>query len=66
MTQKVLLKDIVIPAGTVLDVAPSKTVRAGDDHFECIIGLSDNTSGSFTYCMNDDPDVLAEYFTDLK
>lgn len=62
--KKVLLKDIVIPKGTVLSRAPVKTVRHGDDHFDCVIGLSDNTSGSFTYCL--DGDDLDEYFTDLK
>lgn len=63
---KVLLKDIVIPKGTVLHRAPLKTERPGDGHFDCVIGLSDNTTGIFTYCIDDDPEVLAEYFANLK
>ena len=63
--RKVLLKDIIIPAGTVFNTAPWKTTR-DDTHYDCVIGLSDNTCGSFTYCI--DPDFsneLEEYFKDL-
>ena len=66
MTKKVLLKDIVIPAGTVFDTAPHRTER-DNSHYDCVIGLSDNTHGTLTYCI--DPDYKGEidgYFTDLK
>lgn len=59
--KKTLLKDIVIPKGTVFHTAPSKTERFGDEHYETIIGLSKNTSGSFVYCI-DEVDELKEYF----
>ena len=65
--KKVLLKDIVIPAGTMFTTAPIKTERTGGDHYECLVGLSDNTCGSFVYDI--DPEMhseLDEYFTDLK
>ena len=62
---KVLLKDIVIPAGTVFDAAPHRTER-DDTHYDCTIGLSDNTHGTLTYCIDPDFDELGEYFTDLK
>jgi hypothetical protein len=66
MTKKVLLRDIVIPAGTVFDTAPSKTTR-DDSHYDCVVGLSNNTSGVFTYGIDDDfPGELDQYFTDLK
>lgn len=62
----VLLKDIVIPKGTVLTQAPPKSQRFGDNHFEAVIGLSPNTSGEFTYCIDSDPEIMEEYFTTLK
>ena len=66
MSKKVLLKDIIIPAGTVFQQAPSKTTR-DNSHFDCVIGLSQNTSGTLTYGLdNDFPGELDDYFTDLK
>ncbi len=66
MKDKVLLKDIVIPAGTIFKEAPRKTERHGEGHFDCVIGLSDNTTGTLTYDMSDDKEILEEYFTDVK
>ena len=64
--KKVLLKDIIIPAGTVFNTAPTKTER-DNNHFDCVVGLSDNTWGTMTYCIDPDcKDELAEFFTDLK
>lgn len=34
--QKCLKKDIVIPAGAVLNNSPVRTERHGNDHFECV------------------------------
>ena len=62
--EKVLLKDIVIPKGTVFRTAPVRTDRSGNDHYDCTIGLTKNSCGDFTYCI-DDP-KLEEWFTDLK
>jgi hypothetical protein len=64
MSDKILIKDIVIPAGTVFSQAPSKTTR-DDTHYDCVIGLSDNTHGIFTYCI-DEPDELAGYFATIS
>lgn len=64
--KKVLLKDIVIPAGTILTRAPKKTERVSDDFYSALIGLSKNTCGDFIYCISDDPEIMAEYFVDLK
>ena len=63
--KKVLIKDIVIPAGTVFDSAPSKTERFAGSHIQAIIGLSKDSSGSIEYCL-DDMDNEKEYFVDLK
>lgn len=60
--QKRLLKDIVIPAGTIFNQAPCKTQRHGDDHFSHVIGLSNDSSGDLTYCI-DDP-ALDGWFED--
>ncbi len=65
--KKVLLKDIIIPKGTILNTSPNKTERIGNVHFDCVIGLSTNTCGHFEYCI--DPDFsgeLDEYFADIK
>jgi len=62
----VVLKDIIIKAGTVLHRAPVKTERSSEDHFSCIIGLSDNTHGDFTYCIDCDKEVMDGYFAELK
>lgn len=48
-----LKKDIIIPAGTVMSKAPTKTMRHGDDHFDCVIGLTDDSCGFFNYCLGD-------------
>ena len=63
--KKVLIKDIIIPAGTVFNSAPVKTKRFGDDHIQAIIGLSKDSSGSIEYCL-DGMDNEKEYFVDLK
>jgi uncharacterized C2H2 Zn-finger protein len=60
----VLIKDIVIPAGTVFNQAPVKTERS-DCYFQHVVGLSDNTSGDFNYCI-DEQEELKEYFVELK
>jgi len=62
---KVLLKDIVIPAGTIFRRAPSKTTR-DDSHYDCLIGLTDDTCGSFVYPITgDDEELLKKYFADV-
>lgn len=49
----ILKKDLVIPAGSVFDEAPTKTVRAGGGNIQHIIGLTKDTSGSVEYCIED-------------
>ena len=63
--KKVLLKDIVIPAGTVFSKAPAST-HLNDDFVSCVIGLSNNTFGELHYDISDDKEELKEYFADLK
>ena len=61
-----LKKDIVIKAGTVFETAPVKTERIGDGHVAHIFGLSKDTSGEISYCIeSDDPD-LQDWFEVLE
>ncbi len=63
-----LLKDIVIPAGTVFDTAPRVTTRHGIGHVSKIIGLSKDTSGSFTYDLGEtdkEREQLKEWFEQI-
>lgn len=63
---KILLKNIIIPKGTVFRKAPIKTKRFGDGHFSAIIGLTKDTYGEFEYCMDEgDETALSEYFEDI-
>jgi hypothetical protein len=64
--KKVLLKDLVIPTGTVFNTAPSKTERDPDYFVEAIIGLTKNTFGTVTYEIEEDNEELKQWFADLK
>jgi len=61
--KKVLLKDIVIPAGTVFYDAPIRTERTPGCHIDAVIGLTNNTSGVITYEVSDE---LGEWFAPLR
>jgi hypothetical protein len=62
----VLIRDMIIPAGTVFSKAPDKTERPGGWHVQAALGLSDNTCGSVEYCLDDDEEVLRKWFVPLK
>lgn len=59
--KKILLKDIVIKAGTAMEVAPSKTERS-EGHFGCTIGLTKDSTGDFIYYVDPDDPELNEWF----
>lgn len=61
----VLIKDIVIPAGTRFMRAPRKTERNGDGHFSAIFGLTDQTAGEINYYIDPDED-MSNFFRVLK
>lgn len=71
MSRYVLRRDIVIPAGTLFSRAPIKTERFGEGHIQCDIGLSKDTSGSLTYCLDDSIDekqfnlLMKEWFLEI-
>lgn len=65
--RKRLLKDIIIPKGMIFNKAPARTERYGEGHFDCVVGLSTNTSGHFEYYIGPDyPDETDEYFEDCN
>lgn len=62
-----LLKDIVVPAGTIFEDAPTRTERSPGCFVDAVIGLSDNTSGTITYdAGNDFPGELDVWFEDTE
>lgn len=62
--KKVLLKDLVIPAGTVFSAAPIKTERAGG-HVEAIVSISKNTCAFVTIDPTDYEEELRGLMVDL-
>lgn len=64
---KVLLQDIVIPAGTVFTNAPTE-VRRNGGHIEAVIATSRNTSAFVTIDVDYDNFgvEIAHLFADLK
>lgn len=66
--QIVLLKDLVIPAGTVFSPSPVKTERDPDAlFFDAVIGLSKDSYGTVTYCLDDDKEkLLGNWFAPLR
>jgi len=64
--KKVLIKDLIVPAGTVFDNAPLRTERPGDGCVQAIIGLSKNTAGSVEYWLDGDEEEMQEWFRDLR
>lgn len=61
----VLIKDIVIPAGTKFTTGPIKVEYEGDSHYECTIGLSKNTSGSLVYDLSE-LEELEDHFREIQ
>jgi hypothetical protein len=63
---KVLQKDIIIPKGTVFFQEPSELIKQyfGNDNYTFTIGLTDDTSGELTYCIDKDDAELSAWFKD--
>ena len=68
--KKVLLKDIVIKAGTIFNTAPSKIELCDNGHVSHIFGLTNNTYGEILYHFDDsapeDEKKLEEWFADVN
>lgn len=66
LSNKRLLKDIIIPAGTIFQKSPWKTTKA-PGHFDCVIGLTKDSYGTFDYDFENLSDKeQKEYFEDVK
>ncbi len=62
----VVKHDIVIPAGTRLMQAPTKTERCGFQHYVALVGLSNDVCGSFIFDIADlDADSFDKYFLEI-
>jgi len=65
--KKVLIKDIVIPAGTIFTDAPERIEQDSKVFGECVFGLTKDSYGTVTYEINgDDKDGVKEWFVDVK
>lgn len=63
--KKVLLKDIVIPKGTVFTDANGVVDRV-QGHYATFVGLTNNTCGEFVYAFGDDQEEISEWFADFE
>ena len=57
----ILKRDIILPAGTVFEDAPIKREMSYGS-VECIVGLTPDTSGVFTYFMDELDEELDNWF----
>ena len=64
MPDKVLKQDIVIPAGTRFVPAPESR-QYFRDNYEVLIGLTNDSSGTFTYGIDPGDPKLSEFFEDI-
>lgn len=55
--KKVLLRDIVIPAGTIFHDAPIRTHREPGAYLQATIGLTKDTAGAIEYEVSPDVDA---------
>lgn len=60
---KILKQDIIIPAGTRFSQAPARR-EYFNDNYEITIGLTSDSSGTFTYCIDPGDPKLSEFFED--
>jgi len=60
----VLLKDIVIPAGTVFKCIDGSTRRFVNGNYEATIGLSKDSCGSLTYGIEPNDANCMEWFAE--
>ena len=63
--KKKLLKDMVIPAGTIFDEAAHKVVNH-EGCYEAIIGLTNDSHGHVVYSIDEDDKDINEWFEDVE
>lgn len=60
-----LLKDIVIPKGTIFSTAPVMTKRNGEGHVEHVFGLTKDSYGTVNYSLDADEN-LKDWFKAIE
>lgn len=66
MKKKKLLKDIIIPAGTVFTDESGCVSSFGNGMFGTVIGITKDSSGEFIYGIDNGDKSLNEWFEDIK
>jgi hypothetical protein len=66
MTDKVLLKDIVIKAGTVFRNVDDEEREFAEDNYACTVGLTKNTAGEIIYGIDPDFHEIKRWFRDVE
>jgi hypothetical protein len=62
----VLIKPIIIPAGTRFEDESGTIRNMGQDTYEALIGLSKNTCGNFSYMLDEkELEEVKDYFVEL-
>lgn len=62
-----LLRDIVIPAGTVFDeILGGSSTQYGTGNFAFIVGLTKDSSGQLVYGIDQDDPLLKDWFEEAK
>lgn len=69
-SKKMLIKDLVIPAGTIFKKIPAGTKKSfGEGSFESRFGLSDDSYGTVSYSFDEDDrekEKIDKYFVELE
>jgi len=67
MGKKVRLKkDIVIPAGTILEAVGGSSVKYGEGNYECTVGLTKDSAGYFVYGLDPAGPELWDWFEECE
>ena len=61
-----LKKDIVIPAGTIFNNCDGCSVHYGEENYETIIGLTENSFGTLVYSMEPMDKKVSEWFEEVE
>ena len=63
---KILKKDIIIPAGSVfVRIVPGDITQYGSGNYVNTVGLTKDSCGDFVYCVDENDDELDEWFEDI-
>jgi len=66
MGKKVLLKDIVIKAGTVFESIDGRTSNYVDGNYSCTLGLTKDSYGELIYSFDTNDKDASDWFEDME